>query len=137
MSVNDGKITTRQAVVGLVVMVVLAAVAVVIVVLNTGSSDEEARVPARASSSPAPQQSSSPTTSTSATPTVAAAPLPTTLPTAAPEGVSWSFFQGYALPSSETVGPLRVDGPVHAGYARSPEGAARRRTDQHPSCLHS
>lgn len=121
VSVDGGKISTRQALVGLVVMVVLAAVAVAVVIRGTGPSDEEARVQARASSTPTPDQS--PSRSAPRPTAKATTPLPTTLPTAAPEGVSWSFFQGYALPSSKTAGPLRVNGPVHAGYAQSPEGA--------------
>ena len=43
--------------------------------------------------------------------------------TSAPEGVGWQLYQGVALPVSATDGPLRVDGPVHAGYTRTPTGA--------------
>jgi hypothetical protein len=46
-----------------------------------------------------------------------------TIPTAAPPGVSWTFFHGVALPQSKTFGPARVDGDVTAGYAHSPTGA--------------
>lgn len=47
-----------------------------------------------------------------------AAPLTTT-----PAGVTWDLFQGVALPTSRTDGPTRVEGPVHAGYSRTPTGA--------------
>lgn len=120
VSGDDEKSSSRRAAAVLVVVVVLAAVAVAIVVRGTGSSVEEARAPVPASSSPTPQQSPSGAASST---TTGATPLPTMLPTAAPEGVSWSFFQGYALPSSETAGPLQVKGSVHAGYSHSPEGA--------------
>ncbi len=50
-------------------------------------------------------------------------PAPATPLTAAPEGVTWELFQGVALPVSRTDGPTRVDGPVHAGFSRTPTGA--------------
>jgi hypothetical protein len=37
--------------------------------------------------------------------------------------VRWELFAGVALPYSTTVGPLRVDGPVYRGYARTQTGA--------------
>lgn len=43
--------------------------------------------------------------------------------TTAPEGVTWSVLGGRALPVSKTYGPTRSDGPVYAGYQRSPSGA--------------
>lgn len=45
------------------------------------------------------------------------------IPTAAPPGVSWSYFRSIALPESRTYGPTRVHGDVAAGYAHSPTGA--------------
>jgi hypothetical protein len=41
----------------------------------------------------------------------------------APEDVSWQLFMGVALPSSPTAGPTVLDGPVHAGFARTQQGA--------------
>lgn len=35
----------------------------------------------------------------------------------------WRLFQGVALPYSRTDGPLRVSGPVYAGYTHTPAGA--------------
>ncbi len=43
--------------------------------------------------------------------------------TAAPSGVTWELFEGVAVPSSKTDGPMRVDGPVHAGFSQTPTGA--------------
>ncbi len=43
--------------------------------------------------------------------------------TTAPEGVTWELFEGVAVPSSRTDGPTRVDGPVQAGFSRTPTGA--------------
>ncbi|WP_147431831.1 hypothetical protein [Motilibacter peucedani] len=37
--------------------------------------------------------------------------------------MTWSLFQGVALPSSATDGPSRINGPVYAGYSRTPTGA--------------
>ncbi len=54
----------------------------------------------------------------SAVPPVAQEPL-----TAPPEGVTWELFHGVALPTSRADGPMRIDGPVHAGFSRTPTGA--------------
>lgn len=43
--------------------------------------------------------------------------------TAAPAGVTWELFEGVALPVSRTDGPTRTQGPVHAGFSRTPTGA--------------
>ncbi len=45
------------------------------------------------------------------------------MPDSPPPGVSWTLFQGVALPSSSSAGPTRITGPVYAGYARTPVGA--------------
>jgi hypothetical protein len=72
----------------------------------------------------APPVRPSHTTSASgtATPTDPASPAATAPPTTPPD-VSWSLFDGIALPSSSTAGPTRVSGAVHAGFAHTPEGA--------------
>lgn len=67
-----------------------------------------------------------PTTAVSQPPSISptpSAPLPTAVPTAAPTGVTWSLFQGVALPASRTDGPTRISGPVYAGYSHTPAGA--------------
>jgi hypothetical protein len=56
-------------------------------------------------------------------PTSSPASVGTAVPTSAPSDISWSLFDGIALPSSSTAGPTRVDGAVHAGFAHTPEGA--------------
>jgi hypothetical protein len=61
-----------------------------------------------------------------AAPSTAGASVPREVPeplTVAPQGVAWELFQGVALPLSHTDGPTRVDGPVHAGFSRTPAGA--------------
>lgn len=37
--------------------------------------------------------------------------------------LTWQLFEGVPLPFSATAGPKTVDGPVYAGYERSPVGA--------------
>lgn len=49
--------------------------------------------------------------------------LDQTIPTAAPPGVTWTYFRGVALPQSRTYGPTRIEGDVAAGYEHSPTGA--------------
>ncbi|TLS45737.1 hypothetical protein FE633_13300 [Streptomyces montanus] len=41
----------------------------------------------------------------------------------APKGVTWELIDGFALPSSKTSGPGRVDGDVAHCYAHTPTGA--------------
>ena len=94
-----------------VALIVLAGVVVVLVTRDIPQ-------PSRAQQPPAP-------TAPGAGPAGPTTPPPVevAVPTAAPAGVSWSLFQGVALPSSPTAGPTRTEGPVHAGYAHTPEGA--------------
>ena len=65
-----------------------------------------------------PQEAATPRTVS--TPSAEAVPAPLTT---APAGVTWEDFQGVSLPTSRTDGPSRIDGPVHAGYSRTPTGA--------------
>ncbi len=44
--------------------------------------------------------------------------------TAAPAGVNFQVVHGLQLPFSPVDGPLRINGPVAAGYSRTPQGAA-------------
>lgn len=43
---------------------------------------------------------------------------------AKPEGVMWQQTGPFVLPFSTSDGPARVDGPLVAGYTRTPQGAA-------------
>lgn len=95
-------------------LVVLAVLAVLSVLgLLLGREDQNVGVAAPATPSLVQQPSA-----TSGSPTAVPAPL-----TAAPAGVTWELFEGVALPTSRTDGPTRVEGPVHAGFARTPTGA--------------
>lgn len=44
--------------------------------------------------------------------------------TALPAGLNWQTVQGLQLPFSPVDGPRLVDGPIAAGYSRTPQGAA-------------
>lgn len=97
----------------IVALIVLAAVTV-IMATRGGDTTPSAGKSAPAASTPA------------STPPSAAASLPAqdqTVPTSGPTGVTWSLFQGVALPTSSNAGPTRVSGPVYAGYAQTPTGA--------------
>ncbi len=96
------------------VVVALIALAGVVVVVVTRDSPP----PPRAQQPPTPA-------APSASPAGEATPPPgdQAVPTAAPADVTWSLFQGVALPSSPTAGPTRTEGAVHAGYSLTPEGA--------------
>lgn len=99
---------------GLVVAAAVLAVLVALSVLGLllGRDDQPAGEAVPAAPSPAP-------------PAVTSSPPAEVLPplTAAPAGVTWELFQGVALPISRTDGPARVEGPVHAGFSRTPTGA--------------
>ena len=97
---------------------IAVGVAAALIVASTRASH-----PHRASDRPVVTPSPGTTTTpavTSSEPVYSAA---TAVPTSAPSNISWSLFNGIALPSSATAGPTRVDGAVHAGFAHSPEGA--------------
>ena len=96
------------------VIVALIVLAGVVVVLVTRDGQQPPR---------AEQQPSSATPSAGPTGDTTPPAGDQVVPTSAPAGVAWSLFQGVALPSSRTAGPTRVNGPVHAGYAHTPEGA--------------
>lgn len=113
---SDGQTDVRPGT--LVAAVVLGLVLVVLaaVVLKDGPRSTEAD-PAPASEPASPRTSGS---FTAAPAIVEAADAP---PLATPPPVEWALFHGVALPSSPTAGPSHVDGPVHAGYARTQQGA--------------
>jgi hypothetical protein len=46
-----------------------------------------------------------------------------TVPTTAPEDVTWQVWHAVALPYSASAGPSRVDGQVASGFAHTPRGA--------------
>ncbi len=95
-------------------IVALIALAAVVVILATRGGDK-AR-PGASESAP----SALPTESPSAAPLAA---QDQTVPDSPPPGVSWTLFQGVALPSSALAGPTRITGPVYAGYSQTPVGA--------------
>jgi hypothetical protein len=43
--------------------------------------------------------------------------------TEALDDVTWQLVSGRAVPSSPTAGPTKINGPVHAGYAHTRDGA--------------
>ena len=76
---------------------------------TTGSAEISPSVPAP---SPVLEAATSPTTAQGASEPLLVAPE-----------VTWHVFSGVPLPYSETAGPRSVDGPIFAGYERSPSGA--------------
>lgn len=105
----------RRLIVAVVVIALLLIVGGALFLNRDRTPTPSASPPA----APAPT-SSAPSPSTSAAPTQAGSDA---VPTATPQDVTWTLFRGLALPSSPSAGPTRVDGPVYAGYAHTPEGA--------------
>lgn len=110
-----GRRWTGIAAIGFVILVVLCIV--LVLAINHGHNGNSGT-----STSTAPSTTSSGAASTSAAST-SAAPLPTTVPTAAPAGVTWSIYQTVALPTLPGAGPTRVNGSIATGYAHTPLGA--------------
>ncbi len=110
------------------VAVVLVAV-VLIVVFTTGSGGGEtsAVTPPRAPTGEAAPGGSG-TTGTAAAPNPATTgvrrPSDPQYLTGTPAGVNFQVVHGLQLPFSPVDGPLRIDGPVAAGYSHTPQGAA-------------
>jgi hypothetical protein len=48
---------------------------------------------------------------------------PGSLPSSAPQGVTWTVYRGVAEPAHHLHGPLRIEGDLARCYARSPYGA--------------
>lgn len=90
---------------GFLLLIVVASLAIVL-----WPSPETSTPPA-----PAPTESAEPGPVPSAG--------PTTVPSTPPGGVTWELVNGVAVPRSATAGPTQVDGPVHRGFAHTPEGA--------------
>lgn len=97
-------------------LTLLLALAAVLVITRGGGDQSDPAAEPGASGLPRSPGTGDPTATSD--PVLATEPL-----TAAPSGVQWELFQGVALPTSEAAGPSRVDGPVHAGFARTPTGA--------------
>ncbi len=110
----------RMLVIGAALLALASALVAVVVI---GGS--RGRHPAAALPPPAPV----PSQSTASTPVVAppAGSSPTdrdlSIPVTTPAGLTWALWHGAWLPYSRTAGPSHVDGPVAAGYARTPLGA--------------
>ena len=102
---------SRGLAAAVVVLVLLVGVSLVALLLNRGDDGAGQAAPSAVPTVAQP-------TSASSAPAEVLSPL-----TAAPTGVTWELFQGVALPTSRTDGPTRVDGPVHAGFSRTPTGA--------------
>lgn len=120
---SERKRTTRAGTViaALVVaLIVLAAVVVILVTRGGGDSASPATPTPRPSST---SSASAPTTTSTSTSSSTLPPADQAVPDSPPAGVTWALFQGVALPTSSTSGPLRVAGPVYAGYAHTPTGA--------------
>jgi hypothetical protein len=118
---SERKRTTRAGTVIAALVVALIVLAAVVVILATRGGGDSASpatpTPRPSSTSTAPAPTTTPT-STSTLP-----PADRAVPDSPPAGVTWALFQGVALPTSSTSGPLRVAGPVYAGYAHTPTGA--------------
>ena len=101
-----------------VVVVLIVAAGLFLALRGGGSSPRTLPAPATGSS-PQPAAGASSPAAGRAGPTDTDQRVPTTTP----RGVSWSLYDGVALPFSAAAGPTRFDGPVAAGYAHAPLGA--------------
>jgi len=113
------------------VTVVLVVVLLIVVLTTGGGGDgESAAVTPPGGSTAEPN----PSTGTGGNSSIPAVPNPATTGTrqpsdpqyltAAPAEVNFQVVHGLQLPFSPVDGPLRVDGPVAAGYSHTPQGAA-------------
>lgn len=105
-----GRRWTGIAAIGFVILVVLCVV--VVLAVNHGHNKNTGTGTTGGSTSTSP--------SAGATPSPA---LPTTVPSAAPAGVTWSIYQTVALPSLPGAGPAKVNDAIATGYAHTPIGA--------------
>lgn len=96
------------------------AAVVAVLILRSTSVSHPLRVDTPPALTASPTAKAAPS---QAKPTESTEPVATAVPTSTPSDMSWSLFDGIALPSSVTAGPTRVDGAVHAGFAHTPEGA--------------
>lgn len=105
-----GRRWTGIAAIGFVIFVVLGVV--VVLAVNHGHHKSTGTGTTGGATSTSP--------SGGATPSAA---LPTTVPSSAPAGVTWSIYQTVALPSLPGAGPAKVNGAIATGYAHTPLGA--------------
>ena len=110
---TDNKRKSR-VVLAAVALLLLVGLSVVALVLGRGDGSAPPTGPVATG----PSRAAEPEASATTPPAMDAKPL-----TEAPAGVTWELFQGVALPTSRTDGPTRIDGPVHAGFTRTPTGA--------------
>jgi hypothetical protein len=99
-----GRRWTGIAAVG--VLIVVAVCALVLLLVDGGDT-------ARHTGQPATQAEAAPPT----------AVLPTTVPSSAPIGTTWTIYASVALPSLPGEGPAHVDGAIATSYAHTPLGA--------------
>src|SRR4051812_30261063 len=114
----EGAKSRAVVIAAVVLLVVVVVIGVVVGVFGSGGKDSPEGAPQQAA-----PPASAPSASTSGAPRPSASPtaeLVTEPLTKAPEGVTWTTFQGVALPFSDEAGPTRIDGPVYAGYEHSP-----------------
>ena len=104
-----GRRWTGIAAIGFLILVVLC-VAVVLIINHSNKKTGPAATGGPATTTLGPSNSAGPA-------------LPTTVPNAAPAGVTWSIYQTVALPSLPGAGPSKVFGAIATGYAHTPLGA--------------
>ena len=113
-----GRRWTGIAAVGVLVLIAVAAVVLVISRHHNGNSTASGGTTATSSAPVAPASTASSAPASSPT-----AQLPTTPPTSAPTGTTWSIYETVALPTIPGAGPSQVNGAIATGYARTPVGA--------------
>lgn len=120
---EDSVESSRKRVGTIAAGIFVALIVVLGIVLAVMPHGDKAGEPALTAPQPAVSQGSRPVQSASPTLPAPSKPLETAIPSSPPKGVTWSLFQGVALPSSRTDGPSRIEGPVYAGYSHTPTGA--------------
>lgn len=97
-----------------------ALIAVVVIAGERGRHPTAALPPAPA---PAGGQSTASSPVVPVPPRTGATDQDLTIPLTTPASLTWALWAGEWVPYSRTAGPSRVDGPLAAGYARTPLGA--------------
>lgn len=105
-----GRRWTGIAAIGFMILVVLCVVVVLIVNHGSKKNGPDATGGGPATTTIGPSSGSGPA-------------LPTTVPSAAPAGVTWSIYQTVALPTLPGAGPTKVSGAIATGYSHTPLGA--------------
>lgn len=112
-----GRRWTGIGAIGFLILVVLCVAVVLIVNHGNKKNGPDATGGGPATTTIGPSSSSGPA-------------LPTTVPSAAPAGVTWSIYQTVALPSLSGAGPSKVFGAIATGYAHTPLGALLAATNE-------